>query len=120
MKETRLELTDQFKIWQDPEDPNRVFIDLTLKFTRSLTAKETNQAIAHFATGLDRLGIADVYAIRTVDSSLPDILQLTFEILGQDVAYGLLQLRLEFKKMLPIQTPKSLVDLGLIDIEQSK
>ena len=106
------EVSDQIKLWRNADNPREHFLELNIKFTRSLDHTERNQAIAYFVAGLDQLDATAKYVIYMIDFSKPDFLQLIFQHVALDRTRAWLQLLVEFRKKFPVSPAKRLMDLN--------
>ena len=113
-KEYNFAANDQIKLWHNADDPNEHFIELNIKFTRSLSHKERNQAVRHFVTGLKKLDVTDKYVVYQLDFSKPDFFQLTLQHVLTEQTRAWLQILVEFRQKFPVVSPKELIDFRSI------
>jgi len=92
-------------VWYNADKPTEQFIDYNIRFTRSLTPEERNQALAHFINGLVEFEATTKYTLYKADFSKPDFLQLTFQTLELDDDRLLGYLFSTFRRQFPVAPP---------------
>jgi len=104
---------DRVSVWHNADDPTEQFIDYNIEFTRVLTPKERNQALAHFINGLAKYEVTDKYTVYKIDFSKPNFLYLTFQILEIDISRLLGYLFSTFRRTFPVAPSReTYIDYG--------